>query len=265
MQNPNIDKRVLESDEEVGRFVAQLIINGLFKAQAEKRNFVLGCPSGRTPRSTLKALGAQVRERSLDLSNLIVVMMDEYVTEVEPDCFENVKIDAHFSCRKWAELELREALNSGLPIHKQIHPENVRCPDGAAPYKFESWIDQLGGIDLFILASGASDGHVAFNGPGEPRSSLTRIVRLAEKTRIDNLQTFPNFKDISEVPRFGASVGISTIADKSKSSIIILLGAAKRKAFEVISQAKSYDPNWPATIISECPNAILVADQAAAN
>ena len=264
MRNENLDIKVAPSSEDVGQFVANLILDGLAKARENNRDFILGCPSGRTPRSTLKALAEHVKSEQIDLSNLVVVMMDDYVKEVGSGKFENVSLEAHFSCRKWANLELRNQLNAHLPLEKQIKVENVRCPDGAATAEFESWIDELGGIDLFILASGASDGHVAFNGPGEPRSSLTRIVTLTEKTRFDNLSTFPDFKDISDVPRFGASVGISTIADKSKSAVMILLGESKREAFSVISSAKSYDPNWPATVIVECPQAYLIADQAAA-
>ena len=261
--NPGV--KVLDSSYAVGRYVAEVILNGVAKARSESRAFVLGCPSGRTPRSTLKALTELVTEQQIDISNLVVVMMDDYVQEISPGHFENVPIDAHFSCRKWAILELRDALNSGLPVDRQIKAENVRCPEGAAPAEFENWIDALGGIDLFILASGASDGHVAFNGPGEPRSSLTRIVTLAEKTRVDNLSTFPDFKGIDEVPRFGASVGIATIADKSRSAVMILLGTAKKEAYSKITQATKYDPNWPATIIAECPNALVLADQAAAS
>ena len=265
MRNANLEVKILESGDDVGRYVANLIVTGLKLARNENRDFVLGCPSGRTPRSTLKALTELVTEQQIDLSNLVVVMMDDYVQEISTGRFANVPIDAHFSCRKWAILELRDALNSGLPVDRQIKAENVRCPEGAAPAEFEKWIDELGGIDLFILASGASDGHVAFNGPGEPRSSLTRIVTLAEKTRVDNLSTFPDFNGIDEVPRYGASVGIATIADKSRSAVMILLGSGKKEAYSRITQATKYDPNWPATIIAECPNALVLADQAAAS
>ena len=257
--------KVLETSEQVGEYVAGKIAVGISEANRQGARYVIGCPSGRTPRSTLVALKSLVQKAELDLSKLVVVMMDDYVFEVSPGRYENVPIDVHFSCRKWAVTELRDALNSGLPEAKQIKAENVRCPDGSQLENFEKWIDEIGGIDLFILASGAGDGHVAFNGPGEPRASLTRIVKLAEQTRLDNLKTFPDFRDITEVPRFGASVGIATIADKSKSAVMILLGPAKREAFSKITSSTGYDENWPATIIAECPNALVVADQAAAS
>ena len=60
------------------------------------------------------------------------------------------------------------------------------------------------------------------------------------------------------------TVGIATIADQAKSAAMILSGDHKRHAFEVITQATCYDPDWPATIISECKNAALFVDALAA-
>ncbi len=41
--------------------------------------------------------------------------------------------------------------------------------DPADPAAYDRRIAAAGGIDLFLLASGASDGHVAFNPPGSAR------------------------------------------------------------------------------------------------
>ncbi len=117
---------------------------------------------------------------------------------------------------------------------------------------------------MFILASGASDGHVAFNPSGSEQDSDTRVIRLAEQTRQDNLHTFPEFKSLDEVPRYGISVGVGTIVNQSKAAVMVLVGEGKRLAFEKITAARSYDPAWPSSIIVECPNAALHADAAAA-
>ena len=75
---------------------------------------------------------------------------------------------------------------------------------------------------MFILASGASDGHIAFNPSGSDRTSRSRIVPLAEATRLDNMATFPDFTAIDEVPLFGVTVGIDTIAGESKAATMIV-------------------------------------------
>ena len=68
------------------------------------------------------------------------------------------------------------------------------CPIRAGPGATTTGCARLGGIDLFILASGASDGHIAFN---QPRNAARRREptwsRCPESTRRDNLDTFPTF------------------------------------------------------------------------
>ena len=54
----------------------------------------------------------------------------------------------------------------------------------------------LGGIDIFLLASGSSDGHVAFNNVYSKLSQKTHITKLSIKTRKDNMKTFPNFEKL---------------------------------------------------------------------
>ena len=138
-------------------------------------------------------------------------------------------------------------------------------PDPSAPEAYDRRLATVGGIDLFLLASGAGDGHVAFNPPGSPRDSSSRIVELAEQTRRDNLATFPDFKSIAEVPSHGITIGIASIAELSKAAVMIVWGEGKRIAFRRLSQASAYDPSWPATIAVECLNAELHADRNAAN
>lgn len=261
MSRPPVSIIKLQDASEVGEFVAEKIASAII--QAGSKQIVLGFPSGRTPRPTIKALAQIVREEKLDLSQVHILLMDDYVWENGTNGFENVGINEHFSCKKFARDEMLAVINGELEEDKQIKPENLHAPDASNPGAYEQLIDKLGGIDIFILASGTSDGHVAFNGPGAARDSLTSVMKLAEKTRNDNLLTFPDFKSIDEVPRFGVSVGISTIADKSKMAIMILTSSEKREAFRTISSATKYDPNWPATVVVECREGLIVVDELA--
>ena len=47
---------------------------------------------------------------------------------------------------------------------------------------------------------------------------------LAEETRRDNMQTFPDFRSLDDVPRFGVTVGIDTIARHSRQAVMIVWG-----------------------------------------
>src|SRR3954471_19513220 len=184
--------RVFANAEELGAELAAEI--------AARRPALLGCPGGRSLVTTYRALARS----GADLSATTIVMMDEYVP-VPP-------ATAHFSCRGFALREIAGPL--GIP------EENVWLPDPDDPPAFDERIAAAGGIDLFLLASGASDGHVAFLPPGSPLEGRTSVVELAETTRRDNLATFPAFPGLDDVPRHGVTVGLATIASAASVRLV---------------------------------------------
>ena len=145
-----------------------------------------------------------------------------------------------------------------------MRADAIWFPDPHDPAAYDARIADAGGIDFFLLASGASDGHVAFNPPGSPRTSRTRIVELSEETRRDNLQTFPTFGSLDQVPHHGVGVGIATIAS-AKEAAMVVWGAGKRQTLARMLRASRYEPDWPATIIHECANREIVCDEEAAS
>ncbi|GAA3468656.1 6-phosphogluconolactonase [Nonomuraea roseola] len=250
--------------DDAGSLAADLagqIADGISGARDAGARYVLGCPGGRTPRLTYLALSREVRRRGLALDHVVIAMMDDYVLP-DGDGFAHVAADAHFSCRRFAREEIAAVLNGGAAA--PVPEEAVWFPDPADPAAYDGRLEQAGGIDLFLLASGGSDGHVAFNPPGAPRDSRTRIVRLAETTKADNLGTFPGFADLAEVPGHGVTVGIDTIAGLSRRLVLVVTGAHKREALRRISGADAYDPGWPATVVTEGADAAVYADRAAA-
>ena len=258
-----INPIVLPDDLAVGHYAAEIIFTELVRAKTEGRPFVLGCPGGRTPRSTYNALAAMIKVARQDISHVVIAMMDEYLEENSDGTYSNHSEDKHFSCVRFAKLEIFNVLNAGAPDSGKILSSNVRFPDASNPQGYEDFLREVG-VDVFLMASGASDGHVAFNPPGTEKSARTRIVRIADETRQDNLGTFPDFKDITEVPKYGVTVGPETMVDVSAIAIMELVGSHKNKAFERISSATKYESDWPATIVRECKDYYILADKAAA-
>src|SRR5205807_1436162 len=84
--------------------------------------------------------------RGADLSNVVLVMMDEYLVDgrYAPPA-------APWSCHAFVRR------------HITFKVASVWFPDPNDPAAYDARIADAGGIDLFLLASGASDGHVAFN------------------------------------------------------------------------------------------------------
>ena len=253
--------RVFETAEALGRYAAEAILARWEAALADRGIATLGCPAGRSPRTTYAALAAGLAGRDLDGARLHLVMMDEYIA-AEGGGWRACPRDAHYSCARFAEAEILAPLNAAL--RRPIPRANLHVPDPTLPEAYEDAIAALGGIDLFLLASGASDGHVAFNPPGTAANARTRRIRLTEETRRDNLATFPDFRSLDDVPRHGVSVGPATITRHARSALMLLVGAGKREAARRILASDHYDPAWPATVVHACADAEILLDAAAA-
>lgn len=248
---------------ELGEALAGHVAELIQAANRADTPFVLGCPGGRSPVTTYQALGKAVAERGLDLRRLIIAMMDEYVLAAGP-AFVACDSAAHYSCRRFARERIQSALNQSLPAERRLPEANLWMPDPARPEEYDRRLESAGGIDLFILASGASDGHVAFNPPGTSLSSRTRVVKLAETTRRDNLATFPEFTELSEVPTHGVTAGLGTILDRSREVALILHGPDKSFAARRLLGLDGFDAAWPASCIFAAAHGRVLLDQAAA-
>ena len=260
-----VEPTVFDGPEAVGRALAALIADRIEEA-GPGRTFLLGCPSGRSPWTTYVALAREVAARCLDLTGLVIVMMDEYV-ERDDGTGEMRLIDptAPHSCLRFGQTEIVDRLNAAAGQGRGITRDRYWIPDPAAPGDYDRQIADHGGVDLFILASGAGDGHVAFNPPGTGPDTTTRVIRLADQTRRDNLHTFPSFgKDIDRVPRYGVTVGVGTIREQSKQVVMVAHGAPKARAVRRVAAADGYRPEWPATILADCARPLLFIDEDAA-
>jgi glucosamine-6-phosphate deaminase len=249
---------VFASPDAIGEAVAERLLPRIEQARLTSSRFLLGCPTGRTPRPVFAAMARRLEQTRQDISHLVLVMMDEYLVPGDAG-LEYASADAPWSCHHFARVEIAERLNAGLPSTHRLDADSIWFPDPEAPPAYDARIAVAGGIDVFILASGASDGHVAFNPPGSPRESRTRIIPLSEETRRDNLQTFPAFGALSAVPHHGISVGIETIAS-AKEAMMLVWGAGKRLTLGRMRGTDRYDPAWPSTVIHECGTGEILAD-----
>ncbi|MFN8572152.1 MAG: 6-phosphogluconolactonase [Gemmatimonadaceae bacterium] len=255
---PRAAIRILPSPEAIGDVVADHILDQVAVAKADARRYLLGMPTGRTPRPILAAMARRLAERPQTLAHVTLVMMDEYLVP-GPGGLQYAPSEAPWSCHHFASAHILEPLNAHLAVEQHLAPNAVWFPVPGDPAAYDAQISAAGGLDLFLLASGASDGHVAFNPPGSPRDSRTRVIPLSEATRRDNLNTFPEFGTLETVPGFGVSVGVETIVS-SKSAMMVVWGAGKRRTYQRLANAERYESDWPATLIHECAHGAIIAD-----
>lgn len=246
----------------LGHAAAALVADRLEAAHGEP--FLLGCPGGRSPSTTYAALAVEVALRHLDLSNVTIVMMDDYLVPDGTGHLRREDPQAQHSCERFGLDQIVRPLNAAAGSARGIRPEHLWLPDPTDPEAYDLRIANAGGIDVFLLASGASDGHIAFNPPGTTPESRTRVVQLPETTRRDNLATFPSFGgDLRAVPTHGVTVGLRTITEMAREVVMLLHGRDKGIATRRIIEANAYDPAWPATIVVACNRSHIYVDRAA--
>ena len=154
-------------------------------------------PTGSTPIGMYKEL----IKRDLDWSSIITYNLDEYVIDHDHE-------QSYYSYMKGHFFDHINLTNYHFP------PE---FSDIGLPYETYG-VD----ADLCILGIG-SNGHIAFNEPGTPFDSITRIVELDEQTIKDNARFFLS---IHEVPTEAITMGLKTIMSAKK---IVLLAAGEHK------------------------------------
>jgi glucosamine-6-phosphate deaminase len=256
-----ISATVFDNSESLANQLADEILS-LASAHSGE-NVLIGCPGGRSLLPTYQAIARRLAYRPIDMSRVVLVMMDEYLIARNGE-LELCGTDAHYSCVGFFRRKVVSPINAVLPKPFHIPVESLWCPAPCGPDKFDRRIIDAGGVDLFLLASGSSDGHVAFNPPGTDAASPTRVIRLADSTRRDNLQSFPQFSSIAEVPGHGVSVGLGTISRFSKRVVLVLSGEEKRQTLKRIAGCSAFDRQWPATIVHECSNPSIYCDRNAA-
>jgi len=219
-------------------------------AEELKRNrkLVLGLATGSTPLGMYKELIRIHREEGLDFSGVTTFNLDEYLG-LDPNHDQSY----HYF------------MFHNLFNHINVDKDRVHIPDGKAKdteafcREYEKMIKEAGGIDIQILGIGAN-GHIAFNEPGSPADSRTRVVSLTPQTIKDNARFF---KDESEVPRKALSMGIGTISEARK---IILLASGKNKADAIVKIMEGpRTVQVPASLLSEHSDATVIVDREAAS
>jgi glucosamine-6-phosphate deaminase len=151
---------------------------------------------------------------------------------------------------------------SNLFNHIDIRPENVHILNGMADDlqaecdRYESLIDELGGIELFLGGIGP-DGHIAFNEPGSSLSSRTRVKTLAYDTIVANSRFFGG--DISKVPTMALTVGVGTVMD-AREIVIIITGVSKALALhKCIEEGVSH--MWTVSCLQQHPRSCIACDE----
>jgi len=215
---------------------------------AARRGAVLALPVGATPRLVYAELRARHRTGELSFAHATAFNLDEYVgvTRDDPRSFHHT-------------------LRDQLYDHIDLAAARTHAPDGAAAdldaaaAGYEQAIAGAGGLDLALLGIGGN-GHIAFNEPGSPFTSRTRVVALAPETRAGAAASFGG---AHVVPTHALTMGIATIL-AARRCVLLAHGAGKA-AIVARALEDTIGPDVPASAVRLHADATVILDAAAAS
>ncbi|MDX9701991.1 MAG: glucosamine-6-phosphate deaminase [Candidatus Auribacterota bacterium] len=241
-----MDVRIKKTAEEMSLEAALIFAETIRK----KPNCVLGLATGSTPLKMYSELIRMHKNEGLDFSRVITFNLDEYL---------GLPSEHNQSYRYF--------MNDVLFNHINIKKENTFVLNGTAKDPqlycdaYEMLIKALGGIEIQLLGIGGN-GHIAFNEPGSPRNSRTRIVDLTKETIAANSDG-RFFKDPKDVPTQALSMGVGAIMDAKQ---IVLIADKTSKADAIYKTVEGpVTEDVPASFLQEHQNSIIIVDEAAAS
>jgi glucosamine-6-phosphate deaminase len=215
----------------------------LLEAIHEDPRAVLGLPTGRTPAGMYRHVVAECAREYHCFRDVTTFNLDEYagIPREHPG--------SYFTFMK-----------QHLFDHIDVDPARTHIPDGSAPdlaaecARYEAAIKAAGGLGLTFLGLGRN-GHIAFNEPGTPFDSRTRVVELTESTRRANADFFRGF----EVPARALTMGIGTIME-SRRIVLLASGTGKDAALARL-ETLDIDPSFPASALWDHDDVTVLVDR----
>ncbi|NDW10369.1 glucosamine-6-phosphate deaminase [Dysgonomonas sp. 520] len=243
-----IETHIYESSNEASVLVAREIANGIRKKQDNGENFVLALTGGHSPRNIFIELVRMHKEEKLSFRNVIIFDVYEFYP-LSHDSFSNIKL-----------------LKDLFLDHIDINQNNVFSPDGTIPKEeilnfcklYEKRIQNYGGLDYALLGLGRN-GNIGLNIPGSNQNSQTRLVLLDIQSRKEAINTFESMEN---VPLSGITMGVSTIMNAKKITLIAW-GEDKSKCIKDVVEGK-IDEAIPASYLQLHSNTKIVTDLSAA-
>jgi glucosamine-6-phosphate deaminase len=240
-------KLFIEKDyNALSKKTAELVVSAVF----EKPDLIFCLPAGSSPIGMYKYLVEMFRNNEVSFKDMITYDMDEYVGLAA----DNENSYAFFMQKHFLKFV-------------DVKNENVFYPNGLAEdlskmcAEYSEQIFAKGGLDLAITGIG-SNGHIAFNEPGDRLMARTHVVDLDETTIENNARFFDGKMEL--VPRQAISIGMEDIM-KSRLFLVVASGNHKAELIKRTFENTDIDPMWPVSFLRMHPNCIFIIDEDAAS
>jgi glucosamine-6-phosphate deaminase len=232
---------LLDSYEELSRVAGESMAEEIRRRPA----LVMLAATGTTPVGAYRHLAQLAGLHDLDVSQMRVAQLDEYV---------GVGPEDERSLLGWMHRILLD------PLH--IHSQQVigfGTIDGNAPIACREHGRNLQatGVDLAVLGLGPN-GHLGFNEPPSEASAPTRPVELTPASIVSNARYWGS---ASRVPTRAVTVGMDIIL-ASRRILLLVSGPAKVDILRRTLESPAA-PDNPASLLRLAPSVTVLADREA--
>lgn len=226
-------------DERAADIVAEVL--------ARNPGAAISLPTGSTPVGMFHALVRRQREGTIDLSQLHLFCLDEYL---------GVSAEDPNTLTSWLRRHFVEP--AGI-AEAHLHTLPVADPDSAAAAaRYEADIAAHNGLELAVLGI-SGNGHVAYNEPGSAADSRTRVVDLTP----ESIEQAAGYFGGATVPSKAMTVGVGTLLE-AKQIVLIASGAGKQAILKAALQGPM-TAEVPASWLRLVPERVtFLIDEAAA-
>jgi glucosamine-6-phosphate deaminase len=232
---------ILDSYEELSAKAAGLIAEDV----RQRPRLVMLAATGNTPVGAYRHLARQASLGKLDVSQITVAQLDEYV---------GLAPDDDRSLLGWMQRILIDPLQ--IDARRVIGFGDVESDAAAACCEHGRRLSETG-IDVAVLGLGPN-GHLGFNEPPSEASSPTRLVELSPASIASNARYWGS---VSRVPRRAVTVGMNALL-ASRRILLLVSGSAKVEILRRTVESPASAEN-PASLLRLAPEVTLLADRQA--
>ena len=196
---------------------------------------------GTSPLGVYARLAALQDSGGLDLAGVRLVQLDEYV---------GVEDEDPRSLYGWLVRDVAGPF--GLDPAGTLRLKGDAADPVAEAARHDATIAEAGGLDVSVLGLGPN-GHLGFNEPPSPASAPTRVVELAEASRVSNARYWGSRDG---VPERAVTVGMDRLL-AARYTMLVVNGAAKRTVLRELVTAPVTD-DLPATHLRTVSGSVVV-------
>ena len=217
------------------------------KVIKNKENPVISMTTGGTPEGLFKMIVNEENKGNLDLSNTIMMNLDEYIGPK----------DAPYSVNRYMNERLYDKLNKQPKEKLLINGDPDKIEESIEEYK--KLLDQ-NKRDIQILGLG-TNGHIGANEPGTSFDSSIFLAHHENSTIESTIKQYGIKRE--EAPDKMITLGFKEILEAEQ---VILMASGKSKAEAISKVIKGeISEEVPASYLKDKENVIIIIDQEAAS